>query len=80
MTEIERQLAQALRETETERRAMRQMYITLQSEYEQARRESAQLAEQVTHLAEQVEGLSKQNRALSVQFTQYMQQASTSKS
>ena len=80
MTEIERQLAQALRETETERRAMRQMYTGLQSELEQRRRENAQLGEQVTHLGEQMEGLSKQNKALSVQFTQYMQQVSTSKS
>lgn len=51
MTEIERQLAQTLREVEEERAAMRELYEVLRSEYEQTRKENAQLAEQVEHLS-----------------------------
>ncbi|NCC68445.1 MAG: hypothetical protein EOM14_09700 [Clostridia bacterium] len=51
MSEITQQLAQALRETETERQAMRELYEALRNEYEQTRKENAQLAEQVEHLS-----------------------------
>jgi len=51
VTEIERQLAQTLREVEEERAAMRELYEVLRSEYEQTRKENAQLAEQVEHLS-----------------------------
>ncbi|MHC6537509.1 hypothetical protein [Escherichia coli] len=51
-SQIEQQLAQALREVETEREALRRLLQTLKSEYEQTRRDNRKLREQVEQLSE----------------------------
>lgn len=62
MSEIERQLAAALRDVEGEREALRKLLLILQNEYELTRRDNARLSECVELLSERVEQLA---RALS---------------
>lgn len=56
-SQIEQQLAQALREVETERGALRRLLQTLKSEYEQTRRDNRKLREQVEQLSEEFQEL-----------------------
>ncbi|WP_077903468.1 hypothetical protein [Shigella sonnei] len=57
MSQIEQQLAQALREVEAEREAMRGLFKTLQIEYEQTRLDNKKLREQVEQLSGQFQQL-----------------------